>query len=55
MNWMTVVWPMVTAACLTLALINLRIAFGDVRRMLRNLAVDDENLLAWQSTWDPPT
>ena len=32
MNWMTVAWPMVTAACLTLALINLRIAFGDVRR-----------------------
>jgi two-component system, LuxR family, sensor kinase FixL len=29
---MTVAWPMVTAACLTLALINLRIAMGDVRR-----------------------
>ena len=29
---MTVAWPMVTAACLTLALINLRIALGDVRR-----------------------
>lgn len=32
MNWMTVVWPMVTATCLTLALINLRIAMGDGRR-----------------------
>lgn len=32
MNWMTVAWPMVTAACLTLALINLRISLGDVRR-----------------------
>lgn len=32
MNWMTVAWPMVTAACITLALINLRIALGDVRR-----------------------
>lgn len=32
MNWMTVAWPMVTAACITLALINLRIALGDSRR-----------------------
>ena len=32
MNWMTVAWPMVTATCLTLALINLRIAMGDGRR-----------------------
>ena len=33
MNWMTVAWPMVTAACLTLGLINLRVAFGDGRRV----------------------
>ncbi|MBL9116166.1 MAG: PAS domain-containing protein [Verrucomicrobiaceae bacterium] len=33
MNWMTVIWPMMIAACLTLALINLRIAMGDVRRL----------------------
>lgn len=32
MNWITFVWPMVTATCLTLALINLRIAMGDGRR-----------------------
>lgn len=32
MNWMTVAWPMVTATCLTLALINLRIATGEARR-----------------------
>ncbi|HTL72746.1 MAG TPA: ATP-binding protein [bacterium] len=32
MNWITIVWPMVAAACLTLALIHLRIAFGDGRR-----------------------
>ncbi|MGC4017702.1 MAG: ATP-binding protein [Luteolibacter sp.] len=32
MNWMTIAWPMVTAACLTLALINLRVALGDGRR-----------------------
>lgn len=32
MNWMTVAWPMVTATCLTLALINLRIATGESRR-----------------------
>jgi signal transduction histidine kinase len=32
MNWMTVAWPMVTAACLTLALIHLRIAIGEARR-----------------------
>jgi len=31
MNWMTVIWPMVTGACFTLALINLRIACGDRR------------------------
>lgn len=29
---MTIAWPMVIGACLTLALINLRIALGDVRR-----------------------
>ncbi len=33
MNWMTLAWPMVTATCLTLALINLRIAFGEARRV----------------------
>lgn len=32
MNWVTFAWPMVIAACLTLALINLRIALGEVRR-----------------------
>jgi PAS domain S-box-containing protein len=32
MNWMTITWPMVAAACLTLALVHLRIAFGDGRR-----------------------
>ncbi len=32
MNWMTILWPMVAATCLTLALIHLRIAFGDGRR-----------------------
>ena len=32
MNWITTVWPMVAAACLTLALIHLRIAWGDTRR-----------------------
>jgi len=32
MNWMTLTWPMVAAACVTLALINLRIALGDGRR-----------------------
>lgn len=32
MNWMTIVWPMVAAACITLALVHLRIAFGDGRR-----------------------
>lgn len=32
MNWITFVWPMVTATCLTLAMINLRIALGDARR-----------------------
>ncbi|WP_009958055.1 sensor histidine kinase [Verrucomicrobium spinosum] len=32
MNWMTVAWPMVTATCLTLALIHLRIATGESRR-----------------------
>ena len=32
MDWMTIAWPMVIGACLTLALINLRIALGDVRR-----------------------
>jgi two-component system, LuxR family, sensor kinase FixL len=30
---MTIGWPMMIAACLTLALINLRIALGDVRRL----------------------
>lgn len=33
MNWMTIVWPMMIAACLTLAFINLRIAMGDVKRL----------------------
>jgi signal transduction histidine kinase len=33
MNWMTIVWPMMIAACLTLALISLRIAMGDARRL----------------------
>ena len=32
MNWMTILWPMVAAACVTLALMHLRIAFGDGRR-----------------------
>lgn len=32
MNWVTVVWPMMIAACLTLAFINLRIALGGVKR-----------------------
>jgi len=32
MNWMTVTWPMVIGACVTLALINLRIAMGASRR-----------------------
>jgi PAS domain S-box-containing protein len=32
MNWMTAAWPMVVGACVTLALINLRIAMGDGRR-----------------------
>ena len=32
MNWITVVWPMVAAACITLALVHLRIACGDGRR-----------------------
>ncbi len=32
MNWMTVLWPMGTGACLALALINLRIALGDCQR-----------------------
>lgn len=30
---MTIVWPMMIAACLTLAFINLRIAMGDVKRL----------------------
>lgn len=33
MNWMTILWPMVSATCLTLAAIHLRIAFGDGRRL----------------------
>lgn len=33
MNWMTILWPMVSATCLTLALIHLRIALGDGRRV----------------------
>jgi len=33
MNWMTIVWPMLAAACLTLALIHVRIAFGEGRRL----------------------
>jgi two-component system, LuxR family, sensor kinase FixL len=32
MNWISFVWPMVTATCLTLAMINLRIVMGDARR-----------------------
>jgi two-component system, LuxR family, sensor kinase FixL len=32
MNWMTIIWPMVAGACVTLALINLRVALGDARR-----------------------
>ena len=32
MNWMVIAWPMVTATCLTLALINLRIAMDRGRR-----------------------
>lgn len=32
MNWMTIVWPMMAAACLTLALMHLRIAWGADRR-----------------------
>lgn len=32
MNWMTIIWPMVAGACVTLALINLRVAFGQARR-----------------------
>ncbi len=32
MNWMTILWPMVAGACVTLALINLRVAMGDGRR-----------------------
>ncbi len=32
MNWITIIWPMVPAACITLALVHLRIAFGDGRR-----------------------
>ncbi|MGC4017701.1 MAG: ATP-binding protein [Luteolibacter sp.] len=31
-NWITVIWPMMTAVSVTLALINLRMAFGDGRR-----------------------
>lgn len=32
MNWVTLAWPMVAAACLTLALIHLRIALAEGRR-----------------------
>jgi len=32
MNWMNLIWPMVIGACVTLALINLRIALTDGRR-----------------------
>ncbi len=32
MNWMTIAWPMVASACITLALMHLRIAFGGGRR-----------------------
>jgi hypothetical protein len=32
MTWMTIAWPMVTAACLTLALIYLGIACGQTQR-----------------------
>lgn len=33
MNWVIMAWPMVIGACLTLALIYLRIAIGEVRRV----------------------
>jgi PAS domain S-box-containing protein len=33
MNWMTFLWPMMTGACVALALISLRIAFGDGHRV----------------------
>jgi PAS domain S-box-containing protein len=35
MNWMTILWPMVCGACLTLALINLWIATGEEIRLPR--------------------
>ena len=33
MNWMNITWPMVGAACVTLALMNLRIAIGQTPRL----------------------
>lgn len=32
MNWMTLLWPMAMAACLTLALVHLRIGCGQIQR-----------------------
>jgi hypothetical protein len=29
MNWITIIWPMVAAVCITLALVHLRISCGD--------------------------
>lgn len=37
MNWITITWPMVAAACLTLGLIELSIALGQPRRAARLL------------------
>ncbi len=37
MNWINFLWPMVTGACLTLGLINLRIAFAEKPRAARLL------------------
>jgi PAS domain S-box-containing protein len=51
MNWITIVWPMVASACLTLGVIHLRIALGSGRRspqlffMLAALAVAAISLL----------
>src|SRR5271155_4318378 len=33
MNWITIAWPMIAAACLTLALMQLRIAIGRTPRL----------------------
>jgi len=37
MNWISIAWPMVTAACLTLGLIELRVGLGQPQRALRLL------------------